>query len=83
MKALWTLNGGLQVIGQHIPNNPRRWTVTAWAMTPDGTKERVNVRPNGKCTLHPIIELMNKALSDFEREMGVATVNAGFMAVAR
>ena len=83
MKAIWTMQTGLQVVGQHTPGNPRHWTVSAWAALPDGTKERVTVRPPVKCTLHDIIPLMNKALIAFEEEMGIATTDAGFTAVAR
>lgn len=83
MKAIWSMAKGLEVVGHHVQGNPRYWTVTAWAMTPDGTKERIMVRPQTKCTLRDIIPLMNAALEKFEQEMGVATVDAGFMAVAR
>jgi hypothetical protein len=55
MKATWTMKAGLSVIGQHTPGNPRHWTVSAWAALPDGTKERVTVRPKGKCTLYDLI----------------------------
>lgn len=83
MKAFWSMTAGLQVSGQHTPHNPRRWTVTAWAALPDGTKERVTVRPPVKCTLRDIIPLMNAALAAFEQETGVGTTDAGFTAVAR
>lgn len=83
MKATWSMKAGLHVVGQHTPGHPRRWTVSAWAALPNGTKERVTVRPPVKCTLYDIIPLMNNALIAFENEMGIATTDAGFVAVAR
>lgn len=83
MKAVWTMKTGLQVVGQHTPGNPRRWTVSAWAALPDGTKERVTVHPKGKCTLHDLIPFINRELARFEQEMGIQTTDAGFTAVAR
>ncbi len=83
MKATWTMTSGLHVVGQHQPGQPRHWTVSAWAALPDGTKERVTVRPKGKCTLYDLIPFINGELHKFEKETGIATTDAGFTAVAR
>lgn len=82
MKAIWSMQRGLTVIGQHH-GQPRRWTVTAWAMLPGGIKERLTVRPPVKCTLRDIIPLMNRELERFELEHGQNSIDAGFQAVAR
>ena len=82
MKAIWSMQKGLTVVGDHH-GQPRHWTVTAWAVLPCGTKERLTVRPRVKCTLKDILPLMNRELERFEREHGVNSVDAGFLAVAR
>lgn len=76
------MNAGLQMVGQHH-GQPRVWTVTAWAMLPDGTKEKLVVRPQGKVQLRDLISLINTELAKFEEEHGVGTVDAGFQATAR
>ena len=48
MKATWTMEGGLQQHGQHS-GQPRVWTVTAWAELADKSRERIMIRPRGKC----------------------------------
>lgn len=83
MKATWSMQTGLQVHGQHRPGQPRRWTVSAWAALPDGTKERVTVHPKKPCTLYDLIPFINGELLKFEQEMGEPTTDAGFTAVAR
>lgn len=83
MRATWSIKAGLHVVGQHTPGRPRHWTVSAWASLPDGTKEKVTVRPRGKCTLYDLIPFINGELLKFEQEMGIATTDAGFTAVAR
>ncbi len=83
MRATWSMQTGLQVVGRHRPGQPRRWTVSAWAALPDGTKERVTVHPKKPCTLYDLIPFINGELLKFEQEMGVSTVDAGFTAVAR
>lgn len=82
MKAIWSMQNGLTVIGQHH-GQPRHWTVTAWAMLPGGIKERLTIRPPVKCTLRDIIPLMNRELEKFELEHGQNSIDAGFQAVAR
>lgn len=82
MKAIWSMQKGLTVIGQHH-GQPRHWTVTAWALLPGGIKERLTIRPPVKCTLRDIIPLMNRELEKFELEHGQNSIDAGFQAVAR
>lgn len=82
MIATWSMQAGLTIRGQHN-GQPRRWTITAWAQLPDWTRETVNIRPPVKCTLKEILPLVNQELENFEIETGVASVDAGFQAIAR
>lgn len=83
MKATWSMSAGLKIDWNHKPGNPRIWTVSAWAALPDGTKEKVTVRPRRKCTLYDLIPFINAEILKFEKEMGIGTTDAGFLAVAR
>lgn len=83
MKAFWSMaSDRLTKVGKH-DGQPRRWTVTAWAMLPDGTKERITIRPGTKCNLDVIVQVMNRELTAFEQEHGLSCIDAGFTAVAR
>lgn len=82
MRATWSMAAGLQQCGQHN-GQPRIWIVTAWAELADGARERITIRPKGKCNLAAIVELMNRELSAFESDHGQPSVSAGFTAVAR
>ena len=82
MKATWTMEGGLQQHGQHS-GQPSVWTVTAWAELADKSRERIMIRPRGKCQLAGIVEIMNAELAKFEEEHGQPAIAAGFTAIAR
>ena len=83
MKATWSMNKGLTIIGQPNQGQPRHWTVKAWASIASGEKIEVLVRPKGKVQLAQIIDLTNDALMEIEVERDQPTIDAGFVAVAR
>lgn len=83
MRATWSMNAGLTVVGQHNAGQPRRWTIKAWASIESGQRENVTVRVSAPCTLRDLIPLINAELEKFEKETGCPTVDAGFVAMAR
>lgn len=82
MKAIWSMQAGLTIHGQH-KGQPRFWTVKAWASIASGEKIEVLLRPKGKVRLADLIDLANSALMEIEVERNQPTTDAGFTAVAR
>lgn len=68
---------------------PRIWTVTAWAVLPDGTKETLTLFPKKKkhrLYLSEIISRLGEKLTEFtdEHDVDISEIkDAGFIATAR
>lgn len=58
MKATWSMQKGLEVVGQANRGQPRIWIVDAWARV-GSQKMRVLLRPKGKCHLSDLAEMIN------------------------
>lgn len=70
-------------ISRRLSKKPTPGGVKAWAELADKSRERIMIRPRGKCQLAGIVEIMNAELTKFEEEHGQPAIAAGFTAIAR